>query len=90
MGATFSVGGFLEGFLARHPLHAEGLALVERLEELAPAVARWRRLDEPRGPMPDVHPRHRDEVAEVLERLRAVREQLDAERAARTKNGAAP
>lgn len=59
---------------------------MNRLTEIAPALARWRRLPEPRGPMPDVAPRHRAEV----ERINARAAELIAELRARNEKRGPP
>lgn len=51
----------MAAYFRLYPDGQELVRIVNRLNELAPAVMRWRRLPEPRGPMPDIHPDHRDE-----------------------------
>jgi hypothetical protein len=49
---------------------ARRLEVLRRLEEIAPAVCRWLELpDRARGRCPDVRPRHRAEVEQLLGEL---------------------
>lgn len=65
-----SLGGILDNYANSRPERAELLELHARLEEIAPALVRWRHMAEPKGPRPDVHPRHRAEVERIEERGR--------------------
>lgn len=73
--------GILAYWAKDNPYANEIIRLVNRMWKIAPAYARWTHLPEPKGPPPDVHPDHREELEQIISRGRAIRAIRRAEKA---------